>query len=337
MNGDIGKVRDMTQRILIIGITGGAGHEIAKVCLAADFQVRALHRKPEMLSLDHRIDVIQGNAMSAEDVLRAAEGCSFIFNGANPPNYSNWHKLVIPMAMSAAEAALAVNARLLVPGNIYNFGPDSFPVIYEGAQQTPLSGKGQVRVDMEQALKNSGARVTILRAGDFFGGHAPASWFQTTMIKPGKPVKKVIWPGTGAGHAFAYLPDLARTFVRLMQEDEHMKDFEDLNFSGHYLEDGRDFARAILRAAGRPENSISALPWPVIGLARPLVSLFREIWEMRYLWQTDISIDNARLKALIGQEPYTQLDEALRASLAELGCIQSDTPWTEAPATLFSG
>lgn len=327
----------MGQRILIIGITGGAGREVARAALAAGYAVRALHRNPGSLNIDPAIELVQGDAMNAEDVQRAAENCDFLLHGANPPKYRNWEKSVVQMAMNAANAAKAVNARLFIPGNTYNFGLDAFPVIREGAAQHPISSKGQVRVEMEAALKACGAKVTILRAGDFFGGHAPASWFQTVMVTPGKAVKKVTWPGTAAGHAFAYLPDLAQTFVRLMQEEQQMRRFEDLNFAGHHMTDGREFARAIADAAGLPERKIGSLPWAVIGLARPFVPMFREIWEMRYLWQHDAALDNTRLRALIGEEPHTPLPEAVRRSLEELGCLNADTPWSARSATLFSG
>lgn len=327
----------MTNRILIIGITGGAGHETARAALAAGFAVRAMHRKPESLDIDSRIKVVQGDAMSADDVKRAAEGCNFILNGANPPQYRNWEKLVVPMAMNAARAARAHDARLLIPGNIYNFGLEAFPVIREGAPQNPVSKKGRVRVEMENALKASGARVTILRAGDFFGGHAPASWFQTVMVKPGKPVKKVTWPGTEAGHAFAYLPDLGQAFVRLMQEEARMDTFEDLHFAGHHVGNGRDFAVAIARAAGIRETAVGGFPWFAAGLLRPFVPMLREVWEMRYLWRHDAALDNSRLRSLIGEEPHTPLAEALTASLTELGCLKPAEGWSARSATLFSG
>ena len=37
---------------------------------------------------------------------------------------------------------------------------------------------------------------------------------------------------------------------------------------------------------------------------------FRELLEMRYLWQVPVRMDNARLRALVGQEPHTPLDDA---------------------------
>jgi len=55
----------------------------------------------------------------------------------------------------------------------------------------------------------------------------------------------------------------------------------------------------------------------------PFVRVLREMREMRYLWQVPLQLDNRKLVALLGQEPHTPLDEAVRHSLIELGCLSS--------------
>ncbi|WP_228277623.1 hypothetical protein, partial [Acinetobacter baumannii] len=77
-------------------------------------------------------------------------------------------------------AAKRVGARLLLPGTVYNFGPDAFPVLGEDSPQHPVTRKGRLRVMMEQRLKDasaSGLDVLIVRAGDFFGPKAANNWF----------------------------------------------------------------------------------------------------------------------------------------------------------------
>jgi hypothetical protein len=39
---------------------------------------------------------------------------------------------------------------------------------------------------------------------------------------------------------------------------------------------------------------------------------------MRYLWNVPAELDNSRLRAVIGAEPHTPLDEAVTTSLSEL-------------------
>jgi nucleoside-diphosphate-sugar epimerase len=51
------------------------------------------------------------------------------------------------------------------------------------------------------------------------------------------------------------------------------------------------------------------------------VSLFREVSEMRYLWQKPLALDNRKLTALLGREPRTPLDQAVREALRDLGCL----------------
>jgi hypothetical protein len=43
--------------------------------------------------------------------------------------------------------------------------------------------------------------------------------------------------------------------------------------------------------------------------------------ELRYLWRVPLRLDNRKLESLIGPEPHTPLDEAVRQSLAGLGCL----------------
>jgi len=43
--------------------------------------------------------------------------------------------------------------------------------------------------------------------------------------------------------------------------------------------------------------------------------------EMRYLWQVPVQLDNRKLLSVLGEEPHTELDDAVRVSLRQLACI----------------
>ncbi len=210
-------------KALVIGATGGIGGEVAHALLAAGWRVTGLARSPANAARRAGwvggIEWIAGDAMKEADVVAAAQGAKIIFHGANPPGYKNWRGLAIPMLRHAITAASAAGARLIFPGNVYNFGPDAGAVVTETSPQNPRTRKGRIRVEMEAMLETStknGTRALVIRAGDFFGPHQPASWFKDAMVKPGKPLKSVTYPGVhDAGHAWAYLPDLAATIARL--------------------------------------------------------------------------------------------------------------------------
>jgi len=320
----------MTKTALVIGATGGVGGATARALLVHGWRVRALHRDPEAAARRTAlpgVEWVKGDAMVCEQVIEAAKGAQIIVHGANPPGYANWRGLAIPMLANSIAAAEASGARLMFPGNVYNFGPDAWPVLTEASPQHPLTRKGKIRVEMEGMLKAAalrGVRSAVLRAGDFLGADAPGSWFQAAMVKRGRPVRSVTYPGArSVGHAWAYLPDLAEAFARLADREAELAPFETFHFAGHWLERGVEIAHAVRRAVGRETLPIRRFPWIAVYALAPFVRLFRELIEMRYLWREPVKLDNRKLVAFLGAEPHTDLDEAVRATLAGLGCLGS--------------
>ena len=315
--------------VLVLGATGGIGGEVARQLRDAGWDVRALQRRATNPAEQRDgITWIRGDALSAQDVLAAANDCAVIVHAVNPPGYRRWSELVLPMLDNTIAAASAVGATIVLPGTVYNFGPDAFPVLNEGSPQHPVTRKGAIRVEMEQRLlaaSKNGARVLIVRAGDFFGPKAGNTWFSQGLVKPGKPVTAISNPGRrGVGHQWSYLPDVARTMVKLLARRDSLGSFATFHMAGHWDADGSQMAEAIQRVVARRTGRkprVAAFPWWLLTLALPFVATFREMREMRYLWREPIRMDNARLIAALGQEPHTPLDEALEATLVGLGCF----------------
>ncbi len=142
------------------------------------------------------------------------------------------------------------------------------------------------------------------------------------MVKPGKPVTSVLYPGRkGVGHQWAYLPDVAEIMARLVENENRLAAFEVFHMDGHWDPDGTAIIGAIGRACGKPSLRARSFPWWAVTLASPLVPLFREMVEMRYLWREPLRMDNSRLVAFLAKEPHTPLDEAVRITLQGLGCL----------------
>lgn len=328
----------MKKVALIIGGTGGIGSETAHALRAAGWQVRALNRDPERAARTSwlvGVEWVKGDAMSRADVRHAAEGAQVIVHAANPPGYRNWQGLALPMLESSIAAAKAVGARVVLPGTVYNFGPGSPELVDETAPQNPVTRKGKIRVAMEERLQEAardGVPVLVVRAGDFFGPHAGNCWFSQGLVKPGRPLTGVVYPGRhDASHAFAYLPDLARTIALLLERAAELSRFEVFHFSGHAFERGVELAHATLRAAGI-QGKARSFPWFAMYLLAPFSETLREMLEMRYLWQTSLRLDNGKLVAFLGAEPHTQLDQALKTTLAGLGCLPAPAKITSVAA-----
>jgi nucleoside-diphosphate-sugar epimerase len=314
---------------LVLGAAGGIGGEIARQLRAAGWQIKALKRgvAREGVGADG-LHWLRGDALDAADVMRAAEGCTVIVHAVNPPGYRDWDKLVLPMLDNTIAAARANKAMVVLPGTVYNFGPNAFPVLREDAPQHPATRKGAIRVRMEAALQTfaeSGGRTLIVRAGDFFGPRAGNSWFAQGMVKPGRPPRFVLNPARrGTGHQWAYLPDVAATVVALIGKRDQLAPFAVYHMAGHWDPDGdamvQAIARTLVRHGGRAPHAVR-FPWWLARLAALVDTTMRELLEMRYLWQEPVRMDNARLRAVLGSEPHTPLDQAVEATLAGLDCL----------------
>ncbi|HEY2780731.1 MAG TPA: NAD-dependent epimerase/dehydratase family protein [Steroidobacteraceae bacterium] len=318
-------MKESTRTALVIGVTGSIGRAVAAVLLSRGWQVRALHRDPgkSAKSIGLAVQWVQGDAMQLNDVVGAARGTSLIVHAANPPQYRNWRGLALPMLENTIAAAKIANARILMPGTVYNFGAEAPPVVDENSPHVPTTRKGQVRVEMESKLQQAslqGVRSIVVRAGDFFGPGAGNSWLTRGMVRSQNPARSVLYPGPAAvGHAWAYVPDLAETMVRLIECERPMGPYEVFHFRGHWFERGVEIVERACLARGAEHQQVKPFPWWAVKLASPFIDVCHEMLEMRYLWQIPLRLDNAKLRRLLGAEVHTPIDAALAATFGVSG------------------
>ncbi len=148
---------------------------------------------------------------------------------------------VLPMLHNTLQAAEQQRALVVLPGTVYNYGPDAFPLIAEAAPQQPVTRKGAIRVEMEQALEDyvqRGGRALIVRAGDFLV-HAPEI---TGFLRGWSSLvasRVISRPGAiGVGHQWAYLPDVADTIAALLARRHELEPFARFHMQGHWDPDG---------------------------------------------------------------------------------------------------
>lgn len=315
-----------TKTALVIGATGGVGGAIADRLAQDGWTVRALNRNPDAARATpgrEGFEWVRGDAMVEADVVAASQGCALVVHGANPPGYKNWAGLQMPMLAASIAAAKAAGARLVFPGTVYNYGPDAFPNLTESSLQRPLTRKGAIRVQMEQALEaaaDDGVGVLIVRCGDFMGPRPGGNnWLNQGLVQPDRPLTSVRYPGPlEIAHSWAYLPDVAEIVVRLLSLPD-LGTFEAFHMKGH-TQTGAEFVAGLEAAAGR-KLKVSTVPWFAIRAVAPFNETFREMLEMKYLWDRPVLLDNTRLIGRIGAEPHTPLADALRAALAGMNAL----------------
>lgn len=322
-----------TNTVLILGARGRFGLATARAFADAGWHVLAQTRPRAALPNERGsiewlgIELNDTNALAT-----AAYGATVVVHALNPA-YTNtaWQTQVLPMTDAAIAVTRALGATLMVPGNVYNFGADMPERLRENTPQLARTLKGKIRIAMEQRLRNSGVPSIVIRAGDFFGG-GKGTWFDTAMVKD---IRKgqFTYPGApGVSRAWAYLPDLARTFVAVAQRRAQLPAFEVLHFAGHRITGQRwlDVLSPLAQAQGwvtaGAALKLSPLPWPIIRIGALFVPTWNALLEMRYLWQTPHALANDKLTALVGAEPHTPLAQAAQAALIDLGLLSASTP-----------
>jgi len=311
--------------VLILGARGRLGAAAVRAFAAAGWRVRAQARRSGAL-WPAGVEPVELDALDTVALIHAAQGAAVIVNALNAP-YSDWNRLARPLADAALAAARASGALLLFPGNVYNFGRALPPELFLDTPQAGDTDKARIRIAIEDELADAaagGVDSVVLRAGDYFGGGGRGAWFDRVIAKSlGKG--KLVYPGPpGLPHAWAYLPDLAQTLVRLAEQRAQLTGFHRFHFAGH------TFSGAQLRAEteallGRPVR-LAALPWGVLRALAWLLPMPRALVQMRYLWQRPHRLDDGALPERIGAVPHTPLALALATSLRELGLALPGPP-----------
>ncbi|RFO96128.1 epimerase [Rhodoferax lacus] len=327
----------MAETVLILGARGRFGLAAARAFADAGWQVLA-HRRlgakvPHEAAGDTRIEWLQADVHDTASLADAARALSqgrgiAVVVHALSPAYTDaaWKQQALPMAEAALDLCRVLDATLMLPGNIYNFGADMPEDLHEDTPQNARSIKGQIRIGMEEQLRRSGVRSIVLRAGNFFGS-GKGTWFDQSIVKD---IARGVFTYPGpldVATAWAYLPDLAQTFVALAGKRAQLRPFEVLHFAGHSLTARQwlEVLTPLAQAQGwvPPGQGVhyKSLPWGLIRLGSWFVPTWAGLLELRYLWDRPHRLDNRALRALLGTEPHTALDVATGRALQDLGLM----------------
>lgn len=287
----------MSSTVLILGASGRFGRHAEAAFAAAGWSVRTFKRGTDKLPA-------------------AAQGVDVIVNAWNP-EYPDWQKLLPRLHKEVADAAAKSGATVLLPGNVYVFGPETatpWSEVSAHAAQNPL---GAIRRQIEDGYRQAGARTVILRAGDFLDDRASGNWFDRVMTaKLGNGV--FTYPGNpDIAHAWAYLPDLARAAVALSTIRDRLPACFDVPFPGYTLS-GEDIKRQLQDLIGQ-SISLKQMSWLPIQLIAPVWRMGACLLEMRYLWDTPHSLDGGLFSKTLPAFEHTPAPVAFAQTLQGLG------------------
>jgi nucleoside-diphosphate-sugar epimerase len=320
--------------VLVLGARGRFGSAAVHAFAAAGWQVFA-HCRPDARPLPAApasVRWLRADLADTAGLLAQVQSADVVVHALNPL-YTDaaWQREVPRLMEQAIAAARGLDALLMLPGNVYNFGSGMPPLLREDTPQRPTTLKGRLRVAAEQRLAQAataGLKSVVLRAGDFFGP-GRGTLLDMVLARSLRRGRITLLAGQDTPTAFAYLPDLARAFVAVAEQRAKLQGMTVLHFRGHVLR-GREWvdalaeearARGWLAANAAPR--VRGLPWGVLRAAAWLVPTWSSLVQIRYLWSTPHALDNTALERLIGGEPHTPLAEAVRQSLADEGPSQA--------------
>ncbi len=289
----------MERTALVLGASGGFGGQVALALQATGWTVRRYRR--------------------GTDMTLAAKGADLIVNGLNPPAYHNWDKLIPEITTSVLAAGKASGATLLVPGNVYPYGTEPGPWNADTPHR-PISRKGRIRAEMEaryRAAAGQGQRTILLRGGDFLLPGAPQMVMNRLILGEVAKGKITTLGDPDAFHAYAYLPDMARAAVALVDLGPVLPAYADIPYGGHAFTIS-ELAARIARMSGRPMR-IKRFPLWIFTLTSPVWELARELREMLYLFDHPHRLDPVPLRHWLPDWQDTPLDQVILHHLTAKG------------------
>ena len=318
----------MNKQVMVLGANGRLGRAAVLAFAAAGWQVTAQLRRAPRAALPAGVTVATCDALDVATLTRASQGAQVIVNALNP-DYTQWATLLPPITTATLALARATGATLMLPGNVYNFGNQPPAVLREDTPFAATHPKAAQRMALEAALAQAAqpahresagegesdrVRSIVIRAGDFLGD--AGTWMDLSMAKGLARGRFTQMGPTDLPHAWAWLPDLAQTFVKVADQRAALPAHAVLHFAGHTLT-GVQLQQAFEAALGRPLKA-AHFPWPLLRLGTPFSPMLRALFEMRYLWQRAHQLDGGRLQVLLGSEPHTPLAAVVRGCLASL-------------------
>ncbi|MHC9235088.1 Rossmann-fold NAD(P)-binding domain-containing protein [Pseudooceanicola sp. 502str34] len=281
---------------LVIGASGKFGRHATAALAAEGWQITRFDR-------------------ARDDLAQAMAGKQIVVMAANPPSYHLWARQLMPLHGAVARAARAADLPVLLPGNVYVYGPDSPMPWGPDSPQRATNPLGQLRIDLEQMYRDT-CRTIVLTMGDFLDEAPTGGWFD--RIIAARLDRGVLrYPGAlDVPHAWAWLKDAGRAAAGLAAIRNDLPAFQKVTMPGYTLS-AAEMATLLTAARGQPVRA-TRMPWLPLRLAAPAVPFLRGLVEMRYLWSLPHRLDGTTFDRLLPDFAPTPPQAALAEASAHV-------------------
>ena len=302
---------------LVIGAAGAIGSAVVRQLVNRGEPVRALIRTVDknILAFGRRDpEIVSGDVLDAEALMRSADGAEAIYNCVNfPLDHFELHKKA---AENVVRAAAYAGACIVWPGNVWVYGPSRYVPVDESHPRMPSSELGRLKLDAEQHLlelaDKSGVVATVVHFPDFYGPNVLNDLVKPVFVNA-LLGKVVVWPGElDVPHEFIHVDDAACALISVSNSEKCVGGY--YNAPGPGTITARRFIEFAFSAAGNQPKmkKMNPLKMKLAALFNPAV---RRITELSYLMSEPFYLDGARIKDHIGWEPQVSYEEGIKRTV----------------------
>ncbi|MCX4240602.1 NAD-dependent epimerase/dehydratase family protein [Paraliomyxa miuraensis] len=306
----------MTEIHTVIG-AGQVGTQLARLLASRGHTVRIVRRSAFTAELPGVVRM-QGDVTDPAFADQACRGATAVYNCANPPDYTRWDGVLLPLYRAVREAAGRAGARLVQLDCFYMIGRPEHAPFDERTPMNPCSPKGELRKQLVEELfeahRRGDVRATSGRASDYFGPDTP----QAAVLRP-DVYDRIVKGGTvyvfgnpDMPHSYSYTPDVARGLEVLGSHEEALGRVWNLPVAAQLTT--REAIERFAARAGTKVRVRRVPQWALrsVGVFVPLASALAE---MSYQWDVPYLADDGDFRRTFGVGP-TPLDEAIDTTLA---------------------
>ena len=305
-------------KLAIIG-AGAIGRSVAAAFHAGGGAVRLVGRRRAPLAAIAAPgdELVMADVTTPAGCRSALMGCDAAVYALGLPYTTEAFAAYPPMMQAFVRAAREQGVkRLLLISNVYPYGLPRSARVAEDHPREPVMQKGEYRKEQEDILlaaTSAGMETISLRLPDFYGPGVENSLLTLAAKAAAAGGTGMLLGPADTPHEFVFTPDVGPVVKALLQQEGPVAGA--YNFAGAGVITQRGLAALLYEAAGLPPKLRVLPPWVqnVMGLFMPML---RELKDVRYLSQTPVLLDDAKLRTLLPGLRKTPYDEGARLTLA---------------------
>ncbi len=305
--------------LALLGATGSLGRAIGHELSAAGRPYRAASRSHLALQVRFADPLAQPVLWDPEQpasIAKALAGVQTAIYLVGVPLWEFAKHLPLTGAVLQACRDTGVGHLLLVSSS-WAYGPPQAERVTEDHPLAAPTAKGRIRREQEQmvleASGKGGLETSVLRVGDFYGPYVEASYLWSAFQAAKRRAHAQLMSPADAPHEFVYVPDAARTILRMLDRGDLRG--RAWNLGGAGLTTLVAMTEAIFKEAGTPPNYEITPAWKlrIVAMMNPYVRAMRE---MQYLLETPVLLEDSALRLALGGLEKTAYTQGIRETLA---------------------